>query len=150
MKIIQITEQKSRFMDLLLIGDEQESMILEYLDQCTLFALYDQGSLKGVCAVLALEEGVFEVKNLAVSPPFQGQGLGRLLLEHAAQYCASQGGRLLLAGTGEPTLPFYEKCGFAYSHRILNFFTDHYDHPIVEDGVLLRDMVYVKRMLAAG
>ena len=32
-----------------------------------------------------------------------------------------------------------------YSHRIPNFFTDHYDHPICEGGVLLRDMVYLQK-----
>jgi hypothetical protein len=28
-----------------------------------------------------------------------------------------------------------------------DFFTDNYDHPMIEDGVLLADMVYLKRGL---
>ncbi len=40
-----------------------------------------------------------------------------------------------------------EKRGFVFSHRVPNFFRDHYDHPIVEDGVRLADMVYLKRNL---
>ena len=56
---------------------------------------------------------------------------------------------LLQVGTGDSpmTVPFYEKCGFVRSHVVENFFTDHYDHPIVEDGVLLRDMIYFRKTL---
>ena len=38
----------------------------------------------------------------------------------------------------------YKQCGFTYSHRIPNFFTDNYDHLMYEDGKLLKDMVYLK------
>lgn len=57
----------------------------------------------------------------------------------------------LLVGTGETpsTLKFYERCGFAYSHRVPGFFTIHYDHPIVEEGVLLCDMVYLRKVLSS-
>ena len=56
----------------------------------------------------------------------------------------------LLVGTGDSplTVPFYECCGFTRSHVVPNFFTEYYDHPIYEAGVLLRDMVYLKRPLA--
>lgn len=56
---------------------------------------------------------------------------------------------LLLLGTGDSplTVPFYQKRGFVYSHRVPNFFTDYYDHPIIEGGVRLVDMVYLKRKL---
>ena len=52
-------------------------------------------------------------------------------------------------GTGESplTLPFYEKCGFTVSHRLPDFFTEHYDHPILEAGVVLRDMIYLRKKL---
>ena len=55
----------------------------------------------------------------------------------------------LAAGTGESplTVPFYEKCGFAYSHRLKDFFTENYPEPIVEGGVTLRDMLYFRREL---
>ena len=53
----------------------------------------------------------------------------------------------MCVGTGESplTLPFYEKLGFKYSHRIKNFFIDNYNHPIYENGILLKDMVYLKK-----
>jgi ribosomal protein S18 acetylase RimI-like enzyme len=53
----------------------------------------------------------------------------------------------MLVGTGDvpSALSFYQKCGFAESHRIKNFFMDNYDHPMFEDGKQLVDMVYLKR-----
>ena len=70
------------------------------------------------------------------------QNLDELVAEHfKGQY------KTLQLGTGESplTLPFYEKCGFVQSHRIKNFYTDNYDHPIIEAGVQLVDMVYLKK-----
>ena len=49
-----ITENKKAFLDLLLLGDEQESMIDKYLENGDLFALYD-GDLKGVCVVTRID-----------------------------------------------------------------------------------------------
>ena len=42
MEIKEIGENKFEFIDLLLIGDEEESMINRYLEQSTLFVLYDK------------------------------------------------------------------------------------------------------------
>lgn len=46
-------------------------------------------------------------------------------------------------------MKFYEHCGFTYSHTVKDFFTDNYDHKIIEDGKELRDMIYLRRILAA-
>ncbi len=58
----------------------------------------------------------------------------------------------MLVGTGDvpSTVGFYLHCGFTYSHRVENFFTDHYDHPIIEDGIRLKDMVYLKYAMKDG
>lgn len=52
----------------------------------------------------------------------------------------------MLVGTGDSpaTISFYTNCGFVYSHRIPNFFTDNYDRPIFEEGKQLKDMIYLK------
>lgn len=48
-------------------------------------------------------------------------------------------------GDSPLTLPFYHSCGFTYSHTLPDFFTRHYDHPIIEGGMQLKDMIYLKR-----
>ena len=55
----------------------------------------------------------------------------------------------MCVGTGESplTIPFYERCGFIYSHRIPNYFIKYYNKPIFEDGVQLRDKIYLKKDL---
>lgn len=145
MEIRQILEEKRAFLPLLLLGDEQEDMIGRYLDRGRLFALYDGGALRTVCVVTAEGGGVFEIKNLATRPDSQRRGYGGAMVAFAVRQCRADGGRRLLVGTGESplTLPFYRRCGFAESHRVKNFFPDHYDHPIYEAGQLLTDMVYL-------
>ena len=149
MEIRQILENKREFLPLLLLGDEQESMIGRYLDRGELFVLYDGGRPQAVCVVTDESNGVFEVKNLAVAPERQRRGYGRAMLFFAADRCRAKGGRTLLAGTGDSplTIPFYRACGFREIHRIPHFFTDHYDHPIFEAGRQLVDMVYLKMTL---
>ena len=52
-----------------------------------------------------------------------------------------------LAGENLSAEDFYKKCGFTEHHRVKNFFTDNYDHPIFEAGVQLVDMVYLSRKI---
>ena len=106
-----IFDSKRDFLPLLLLGDEQEDMILRYLDRGTLTALYDGGFLRAVCVVTGEGHGDFEIKNLAVAPESQRRGYGRAMVEHAVRQCR---GRRLLVGTGDSplTLPFYAACGF--------------------------------------
>ena len=142
-----VTEGKKRYLPLLLLGDEQESMIDRYLEEGALYIRKEGEETAGVCVVTDQGNGVLELKNIAVDPRFQRRGIGRAMIEalakrHRGSY------RVLLAGTGEApsTLGFYQHCGFTYSHRVKDFFLQ-YDHPIVEEGVQLKDMVYFQRTL---
>ena len=55
----------------------------------------------------------------------------------------------MIVGTGDVpgVLAFYKSCGFEYSHCIKGFFTENYDHPIIDNGILLKDMIYLKRKI---
>lgn len=144
MNIVEIKNRKRDFLPLLLLADEQESMIDRYLDRGTLFALED----KAVCVVTDEGGGVLELKNLAVAPAFQRRGLGRAMVEFlAARYSGAF--HTLRVGTGDSplTIPFYQSCGFRRAYAVKNFFLDHYDHPIIECGQQLVDMIYLERPL---
>jgi len=142
-----IEENKKGFLDLLLLADEQEDMIDKYLERGTLFALYDD-DLKGICVVTCEGDGVFEIQNLATYPHYQGRGYGRGLIDHVCGYYREMG-TIMLVGTGDSPgiLSFYENSGFVFSHRIENYILEHYNEPIFEDGVQLKDKVYLKREL---
>lgn len=43
-------------------------------------------------------------------------------------------------------MTFCQRCGFTYAYTIPDFFTLHYDLPIIEEGHLLKDMVYFKQV----
>lgn len=146
MDIKQVTENKKAYLDLLLLGDEQEDMIDKYLDRGMMFIIEEEDGVKAECVVTGEGSGVLELKNIATVPACQGKGYGKSLIQFIEQHFGGQF-RVLQAGTGDSplTIPFYQKCGFIESHRIKNFFTENYDHPIIEGGKLLTDMVYLKK-----
>ncbi len=148
MEIVKISDgDKTKYMDLLLIADEQVSMIEKYLYRGEMFALIDD-DLKALCVVTEEGLGVYEIKNIVTVPKYQRQGYGQKLIAFIADHYKESGSELYV-GTGDSpmTLNFYEKCGFARSHVVKNFFVDNYDHPMFEDGKQLVDMIYLKRKL---
>lgn len=147
MNIREIKENKKQYLSLLLLADEQEDMIDRYIDRGTMYVLDDDG-VKCECVVTDEGEGILEIKNIATEPQYQGKGYARAMIDFI---CRKYKGdfSVLQVGTGDSplTVPFYEKCGFVRSHTVKNFFTDNYDHPIYECGVLLTDMVYLRKNL---
>ena len=145
MNFIQIFENKKDYLDLLLLADEQESMVDTYLEQGDMFVCMNPDPV-GEIVVVELGDGVFEIKNLATAPQHHGKGYGRALIEFVMEHYKDRCSQMMV-GTGDSplTLPFYKKCGFREHHRIKNFYTDHYDHPIFEAGVQLVDMVCLSR-----
>ena len=147
MRIEKISENKKRFLDLLLLADEQENMIDKYLPCGDLFALYDD-DLKSVCVVMPINSETCELKNIATYEQYQGKGYGRALINFVSDFYKNDY-QTMLVGTGETPaiLSFYESCGFEKSHRVLNFFTDNYDHPMFDGDIQLIDMIYLKKHL---
>lgn len=147
MRFDEVTENKKQHLDLLLLADEQEDMIDRYLDRGRVFILDDNG-VKAQCVVTDEGDGVLEIKNIAVAPQFHRRGYGRALIHYIAERFAGKYATLQV-GTGDvpSTLGFYEKCGFRRSGKIENFFIEHYDHLMFEDGIQLVDMVYLSKKL---
>ena len=147
MAIIEVTENKKQYLDLLLLADEQENMIDCYLDKGRMYVLDDNG-VKSECVVTDEGDGIIEIKNIATVPEHQGKGYAKTLVDFIVKEYGDRYS-VLQVGTGDSplTVPFYEKCGFVRSHSIPNFFTDNYDHQIYDGGVQLVDMVYLQRPL---
>lgn len=140
--ILEINKVDDDITSLLLLGDESEQMIERYIHKGRIFAgIYDQKYV-AVCVITIEADGWIEIRNLAVSPDMRRKGMGRLMIAYVESLYPVCKFRL---GTGETpsTLRFYKSCGYVYSHRVQDFFTDNYDHPIIEEGVQLRDMLYL-------
>lgn len=141
-----IRENKKQYLPLLLLADEQEDMIDRYIDRGDMYVMAYNGET--VCACVVTDEGdnVCEIKNIVTAPRFQRQGYGRKMIDFViSKYHSTH--HTLQVGTGEvpSTSSFYTKCGFVFSHRVRNFFTDNYNKTIIEDGIVLKDMIYFKR-----
>ncbi len=152
LRIEKIIDNKKRFLDLLLLADEQENMIDKYLPNGDLFALYDNDplafGLKSVCVVVPINSESCELKNIATYEKYQGKGYGRTLINFISNFYKNDY-KTMLVGTGETPaiLSFYESCRFERSHRVKNFFTDNYNHLIFDGEIQLVDMIYLKKSL---
>lgn len=149
MELLEVKENKKAFLDLLLLADEEEAMVDRYLEKGTMYLLAEDG-VKGECVVLDVGDGTLEIKNIAVAPAFHRQGYGKAMVDLLEKKYRGKYTRLQV-GTGDSpaTLGFYKACGFTPSHTVPNFFTENYSHPIYEDGVLLRDMIYLQKPLSS-
>ena len=147
MDIKEVTENKKKYLSLLLLADEQEDMIDRYLERGRMFVLDDDG-VKCECVITDEGDGVLEIKNIATVPEYQGKGYARAMIRYIEDNYKGHYS-VLQVGTGDSplTVPFYEKCGFVRSHTVQGFFTANYSHPIFEGGVQLVDMVYLRKPL---
>ena len=148
MKFTEVTEQRTRYRSLLLLADEQESLVNDYIEKGKMFVLADDG-IKAVCVVVPKTKEVLEIKNIAVIPSARRQGYGKMLIEFLSERFRRDFS-FLEAGTGDSPLtrPFYESCGFSYFSTVKNYFPEHYDHPIVEEGVLLTDKIIFRKRIS--
>jgi len=99
-RITLVVENKRSFLDLLLLADEQEDMIGQYLDRGDLFVMEVGDSPVAVCVVTDEGDGVFEIQNLAVRTDQQRCGYGSQMLQYVADHYRSRC-RAFVVGTGD-------------------------------------------------
>jgi len=134
-------------MDLLLEADPSERLVRAYCDSGWCMVGEREGELVGVYVLLALSDTTAEIKNLAVSESFRGQGYGRLFLEHALAEAVRRGFGFVEIGTGNSSfgqLALYQKCGFRIQAIDPDFFRRNYPEPILENGIECRDMIRLR------
>lgn len=138
-----VTGNKKEYLELLLLADPSEEMLDKYLETGEMFTLSQQGHV--ICEAVVDPHG--ELKNLAVDPAYHGRGIGTQMLRLLSKHYQGKFD-FLYVGTSDSGIAFYEKCGFAYSHTVKNFFTDHYPDPIFDAGKQCIDMIYLKKKLS--
>lgn len=104
----------------------------------------------GVYVLLPTRPETAELVNIAVDEAYQGQGIGKQLVNHAIQEAKRLGYQTLEIGTGNSSigqLALYQKCGFRITGIDRDFFIRHYSEAIYENGMQVVDMIRLSQDL---
>jgi len=76
------------------------------------WATWSAGACIACLLLIDRGSGTWQLRQMAVLPDWQGQGVGRELVRAAVEGAREAGGRQLLAHARESAVPFYERLGF--------------------------------------
>ena len=80
-----------------------------------IFFVKADDAIIGTVALMKMEEGVFELTKMAITPQYQGQQLGQKLMEHTIDYARRQSWKRLIIYSSrklENAIYIYKKYGF--------------------------------------
>ena len=135
--------------DLLLLADETRYAIEKYIYHSDVYVVNNTAQLKPI-AVFALyktSDAEIEIKNIAVSEDLQSKGIGGFLINEIKRIATEDNYRNIIVGTtdcGYRQISFYERNGFSKYDIKKDFFIENYPEPIIENGIMVRDMVMLK------
>jgi len=150
MRIRRLADSEPPPMDLLLDADPSRELVDSYLQNGETFVAEKNGQIIGVYVLIGKKPDSAEIMNIAVTKEHQGQGIGRKLINHAIDYSRNSGLKTIQIGTGNSSigqLALYQKCGFRIVGIDFDFFRNNYSEPILENGILCRDMVRMEMKL---
>ncbi len=147
MKVTKTNAVTAAHWQLFLRADPSRELVADYLNQGEVFEIRKGTRLAATIILLPLSAGQLEIKNIAVAPQLENQGLAKVLLNFAKRYAHEHHYRELIVGTGSTSfkqLYLYQEVGFRVTGVKRNFFVDHYHQPIWENHLHLRDMIVLK------
>lgn len=134
--------------DLLLLADETKEAIDKYIHASDIYVAESDDEMIAVYALYRVNNEEAEIKNIAVLPHLQNQGIGRWLLKDAESRAKTGGYRYLLIATADAgirQLKLYQQCGFEMHEIRKNFITDNFAEPIFENGIQLKHMIVLRK-----
>jgi len=137
---------------LLLLGDETREAINRYIHDSDVYAVHkpEIGDPVAVFVLYPVNANTLEIKNIAVSKALQGRGIGGYLMRQIETIAGSTGYQEIIVGTPDVAaaeIRFYEKNGYIKYGIRKNFFTENYPDPIIENGVVLKDMQMLRKVM---
>lgn len=139
---------REKLLDLLLLADEDQDVVMGYINEGKLFEINENNKRAGVIQIIECE-GYYEIKNIAIIPELQGQGIGKKALRFVERISYDDGAQLMKVGTANSSISniaFYQKAGYRLDLITHDFFTD-YKEPIFENGIQAIDMLYFAKEL---
>jgi len=137
-------------MELLLLADPEEQAIQAYITRSKCYVKELDGKIVGTYVILPTRPHTIEIMNIAVKESLQGKGIGQQLIQHAIHTSKELGYTSIEIGTGNSSIPqlyLYQKCGFRIVGIDKDYFIQHYDEPIFENGLQCRDMVRLRQYI---
>jgi len=137
------------------LAEDSDEQLRSYLPLGRVLVARSDGAIVGHLQLIPAERGgEIEVKSLAVAEQRQGSGIGRALIERALAECRQAGATTVLVSTAAAdvgALRFYQRVGFRMLSVERDAFTPGtgYPEPILIDGILLRDRVWLSADLAS-
>ena len=144
MKIRKLLKHETPPFELLLLADPSRELVGQYIANGECHIAEEQGKIVGVYVLVKLAVTTMEIINIAIDERIHGRGIGKKLMSDAIQTAKMLGCKSLEVGTGNSSigqLAFYQKCGFRIDGVIKDFFVDHYEEEIFENGIQCRDMI---------
>tara|TARA_R100001224_G_C3947411_1_gene124487 strand:- start:136 stop:594 length:459 start_codon:yes stop_codon:yes gene_type:complete len=80
-----------------------------------IFFVKDEEKIIGCVALMKIEDGIFELTKMAVSPEYQGKKIGQKLMEHSLHFAKKQGWNHLIIFSNrklENAIYIYKKYDF--------------------------------------
>ena len=138
--------------DLLLDADPSLDMVLAYtppqLPEAEIFIIGEPKTPYAMCVVIPVKGG-FEIKNIATIMMMRRHGMAGALIQHVVELARARGVGFVDIGTATVShdqIRLYEKHGFQQDGMLRDFFL-RYPEPIIENGLLARDMVMLRLSL---
>ena len=134
-------------------AEDSPEQLDAYLDAGRVLIARRGTEIVGHLQLVVVDDGVDELKNMAVAAPLRGSGVGRALVEAALAAAAADGARRMVVATAAAdvgNLRFYQRCGFRFSAVDRDAFTPDtgYANPVDIDGIPLRDRIWLDQTLS--
>jgi ribosomal protein S18 acetylase RimI-like enzyme len=146
-------QSRDEFLPLLTLADDSEQQVRRYYEQGDLYVLRgSDDAADGVALVVPTARGAVEIKALAIAASRQRRGLGSRMLSLLLDALRGAGVHYVVVGTATSSvgaMAFYQRAGFRFSSVERDYFTIErgYTPGAAEDGIPLRDMIWMDRWL---
>ncbi|HEY4544492.1 MAG TPA: GNAT family N-acetyltransferase, partial [Tissierellaceae bacterium] len=142
-------------LDLLLQADPNEKLVKEYVEKGEVYLSflddeYFNDELVGVAVTLKVNKNDLEIKNISIKDEFQNKKYAKKMIEFLTKLAKEEGYDNLIIATGNSSinqLALYQKCGFSIDYIKKDFFTLNYDEEIIENNIICKDMIVLKKKL---
>jgi len=127
-------------------ADDSATEIARYRDLGVILVGTEDGELLGHVQIVETDQqGVFEIKSLAVMENRRSQGVGSALVQAALTHCRERHARSVIVATAAASiaaLKFYQRLGFRIQRVIRDFYVAERGYrPLELNGIPLRDEV---------